>query len=51
VRKYKQIALVVNDIEKSLKHWYEVLGIGPWAVRSFNPNTVKDFKVDGKVVT
>jgi len=40
-RKYKQIALVVRDIDKSLKHWHETLGIGPWAIRSFNPKTVR----------
>jgi len=50
-RKYKQIALVVRDIDKSLKHWHETLGIGPWAIRSFNPKTVRDFHVDGEKVT
>ena len=50
-RKYKQIAIVVKDIEKALKNWHEMLGIGPWAVRTFNPSTVRDFYVDGKLVT
>jgi len=50
-RKYKQIAIVVNDIEKALKNWHQMLGIGPWAVRTFNPSTVRDFHVDGKLVT
>ena len=27
-RKYKQIAIVVKDIEKALKNWHEMLGIG-----------------------
>ena len=50
-RKYKQIAIVVKDIDKALKNWHEMLGIGPWAVRTFNPSTVRDFHVDGKLVT
>ena len=49
--KFKNKKVVVKDIDKSLKHWHETLGIGPWAIRSFNPKTVRDFYVDGKLVT
>jgi methylmalonyl-CoA/ethylmalonyl-CoA epimerase len=51
MRNYKQIALVVRDVEKAMDHWYNVLGIGPWDVRHFRPNRVRDFEVDGKPVT
>lgn len=50
-RKYKQVALVVRDVDKAMKHYWEVLGIGPWDVRHFTPQTARDFYVDGKPVT
>lgn len=50
-RKYKQIALVVRDVEKAMKHYWEILGIGPWDVRHFTPATVRDFYVHGQRVT
>jgi len=50
VRNYRQIALVVRDVDQTLKYWWEVLGIGPWDVRHFTPQTVRDFQVDGKRV-
>lgn len=47
---YKQIALVVRDVEKAMDHWYNVLGIGPWDVRHFVPGRVRDLQVDGEPV-
>jgi hypothetical protein len=26
----RQVGIVVRDIEKSMRHWVEVCGIGPW---------------------
>lgn len=49
-RKYKQIALVVRDVDKAMKHYWEVLGIGPWDVRHFTPAKVRDFFVHGQPV-
>lgn len=50
MRKIKQVAMVVRDVEKAMKHHWEVLGIGPWDVRHFKPGKVRDFKVYGKEV-
>jgi hypothetical protein len=50
VRNYRQIALVVRDVEATMKMWWEVLGIGPWDVRHFTPETVRDFHVAGRRV-
>jgi methylmalonyl-CoA/ethylmalonyl-CoA epimerase len=47
MRNYRQIALVVRDVEATMKTWWELLGIGPWDVRHFTPETVRDFHVDG----
>ena len=51
MRNYRQIALVVEDVDAAMKHWWEVLGVGPWDVRHFSPQTVRDFHVDGERVT
>ena len=45
-----QVCVVVRNLEDHLKKYWEVLGIGPWKVRSFNNDIVKEYKVDGKVV-
>lgn len=50
-RKIKQIAIVVKDVEKAMDHYVNVLGIGPWDVRHFTPAKVRDFKIDGQLVT
>ena len=51
MRNYKQMALVVEDVYASMDQWSKVLGIGPWDVRHFTPETVRDFKYQGEVVT
>ena len=50
MRNYRQIALVVKDVYAAMDQWYSVLGIGPWDVRHFTPETVREFRVDGKAV-
>lgn len=51
MRNYKQIAIVVKDVYAAMEQWSKLLGIGPWDVRHFTPETVRDFHVDGKPVT
>lgn len=50
-RVVKQIAVVVKDVQASMEHYWKILGIGPWDVRHFTNNSVRDFKVDGNPVT
>lgn len=51
MRKYKQVAVVVKDVEKAMQHYWEVLGIGPWDVRHFTPDKVRDYHYMGEKVT
>jgi methylmalonyl-CoA/ethylmalonyl-CoA epimerase len=46
-RKLFQIAFVTRDLERSMKAWVEILGVGPWRVAAFTEETVKDFTVHG----
>jgi len=45
-----QIAVVVRDLEASMRNYVEGYGIGPWHVYEFNPGTVKDLREDGELV-
>lgn len=47
----KQIAILVEDLEQSMKNYWEMFGIGPWAIRHFTPETVRDFYVNGEHIT
>ena len=47
---YRQVALVVRDMEKAMERYWTLLGIGPWDVRHFTNETVRDFHVDGQRV-
>jgi len=50
VANYRQVALVVRDMEKAMERYWTLLGIGPWDVRHFTNETVRDFHVDGERV-
>lgn len=43
-----QVAVVVKDLETSMKKYWDEWGIGPWSVYTFNPDTVKDMILRGK---
>jgi len=45
-----QIALVVRDLEATMKTYVHDYGIGPWHVYEFNPGTIKDLREDGEPV-
>ena len=45
-----QIAVVVRDIEATMRTYVEDYGIGPWHIYEFNPDTVKDLREDGELV-
>lgn len=50
VPNYKQIALVVRDVHATMDQWHRLLGVGPWDVRHFTQDTVRDFHVRGERV-
>jgi hypothetical protein len=43
-----QVALVVRDLQASMKTYVERYGIGPWEIYEFNPDTVEDMKARGE---
>lgn len=47
----RQIAVLVEDVDKAMKNYWELLGIGPWEVRHFCPGTCHDFYVNGERLT
>lgn len=51
MRNYKQIAVVVRDVYEAMDNWSTLLGIGPWDVRHFTQDTMRDFTYMGELVT
>ncbi len=49
-RRIFQIGFVTADVEKSMRHWIDVLGVGPWTVLTFTEATMKNLKVNGKLL-
>ena len=49
-RHVQQIAWLTCDLEKSMQAWIDTLRIGPWRVFRFTEKTVKNLKVEGKLV-
>lgn len=47
----KQIAILVEDVDKAMQNYWDILGIGPWDVRHFRPDTCHDFYVNGELQT
>ena len=45
-----QVAVVVRDLEASLKTYVERYGIGPWEIYLFDPSTVEDMAASGEPV-
>ncbi len=43
-----QIAEVVTDIDKAMKHLWEDFGIGPWDIYEYGPATVRNSVYRGK---
>ncbi len=45
-----QVCIVVKDLKKYCRNYWEKMGIGPWKLRHFSNETLRDFKVDEKPV-
>ena len=43
-----QVAVVVHDLEKTMRTYWDEYGIGPWEIYEFNPDTVQDMTRDGR---
>ena len=42
-----QVALVVNDLEKSMREYTEAMGWGPWNIYEYKPPRIHDILVRG----
>ncbi len=47
-KKLMQIGLVVKDLDASMKKYWEVSGIGPWSVYSYDGDSLKNLTVRGE---
>ena len=43
-----QVAIVVRDLRKSMKHFWEDLGVGPWKIWNFNSLNTSEMTLHGK---
>lgn len=43
-----QVAVVVRDLEVTMRTYWEEYGIGPWQIYEFNADTVQDMIRDGR---
>ena len=50
LKKISQVGLVVKDIEKSMKYYWEELGIGPWKIWTYASPTTRETTYRGKLV-
>lgn len=44
----KQIALVVEDLDESVRAYSDLLGVGPWSVYELGPGILEDMTYDGQ---
>ncbi|MDP6403428.1 MAG: VOC family protein [SAR202 cluster bacterium] len=48
VQKTYQVCLVVKDIQKAMENFWDILGIGPWNVYTYEPPELTDTTLRGK---
>lgn len=41
---FKQIALIVRDLDKAVRRWSDELGIGPWTAYRLDPTRLKEMR-------
>ena len=46
-----QIAYVVDDLDAAVRHWADVLGVGPWTVWTLEPSVLNDAVYHGAPAT
>ena len=47
--KVNQVAIVVRDLDATMRNYWEMLGIGPWSVYTFAPPLVKEMTYRGRL--
>ena len=46
-KEIKQLGIVVDDVEKTARNYWELMGIGPWYVLDFTPQHLADVYLHG----
>lgn len=41
---YKQVALVVHDLDEAVRRWADQLGIGPWTAYQYGPERLTEMR-------
>jgi methylmalonyl-CoA/ethylmalonyl-CoA epimerase len=47
---FQQCAMVVEDLDESVRRWHRQLGIGPWTAFRYEPPLLKDMRYHGAEV-
>lgn len=45
---FHQVAYVVQDLDAAVRHWSDVLGVGPWTIWTMGPDVLEDSVYDGR---
>ena len=45
-----QVAIIVRDLDKAVRTYWDDYGIGPWSIYEFNPDTVEGMHQDGEPI-
>jgi len=48
VTEIQQVCIVVNDLQKTIEAYWNILGIGPWAILEFESSRIPDVTSYGK---
>lgn len=48
---FHQVAFVVEDLDVALRHWAQVLGVGPWTVWTLEPEVLDEMRYHGAVAS
>lgn len=50
-RPFHQVAYTVEDLDAAVRHWADVLGVGPWSVWTMDPDVLSDAHYEGAPAT
>ena len=50
IKQILQIGMVVKDLQKAMEHYWEIFGIGPWHIYTFQPPAVTNMTFRGQPV-
>lgn len=48
IKQVLQVGVVVKDLQKAMEHYWNILGIGPWHIYTFQPPFVSNTTLRGK---